>query len=182
MAEPMAKKGYLSLPEILEWSRNVGTRELYETYCTYPHRGLIALLADLNLEEPFLHNEFAARVADKPFTSELILMDWGGLDRRAEVEKLLRVNKIKSFRPSKQSDNDIKQSAWAKSLELWRKPGVEFLQPGSIAGDEFLTPLPEFPGAPHTKMLPPEKEFWEGPMARAWRSGKMVFYAKVCRC
>jgi hypothetical protein len=175
MAEPVATKGYLSLQELFEWSRTVGMKELYEVYCSYPDRTLVGLLVDLKLEEPFLHDEFARRLADKPFTSELILLDWGGLDREKEVEKLLRVNKIKSFRPVKQSDEDIKQSAWAKTLELWRQPGVEFWRPGSVLDNELLTPLPGFPGAPHIRMLPPEKEFWEGSMAKAWRDGKMTF-------
>ncbi len=176
MAEPMARNGYLSLPEILRWSRCIGTRELYEIYCyTYPDSGLIGLLADLKLEESFLDNEFAARVVDKPFTSELILVDWGGLDRKKEVEKLLEVDKIKSRRKWEQSADDIKQSAWAKTIELWRKPGLEFWRPGSVSDTEFSTPLPVFPGAPVVRMIPPEKEFWEGPMARAWSAGKMAY-------
>jgi len=173
---PIAEKGYLSLPEILEWSHSVGMRELYEAYCAYPHRGLITLLADLKLEKSFLDNEFAARTEDKPFTSEMILLDWGGLDRRAEMKKLLAVNKIKRWRPpSKQSDDDIKQSAWKKVLDLWRQPGVEFWRPGALSEDELSTALPEFPGASYIKMLPAEREFWEGLMARAWRDGKMTF-------
>ena len=174
LPEPIATKGKLSLEEILTWSRRVGTKEMYEIYCSYPHRGLITLFADLKLEEPFFHDEFVARVADKPFTSELILIDWGGLDREQEVEKLLRVNKKKSYRPEKQSDDDIKQSAWVKALSLRHQPGVELWRPGNV-NDEVLTPLPEFPGAPYIKMLPSEKEFWEGPMARAWRDGKLAF-------
>jgi hypothetical protein len=167
IAEPMAKKEYLSLAEILEWSRSAGPRKLYETYCTYPDRALIALFVDLKLEEPFFRDEFVARLADKPFTSELILIDWGGLDRQKELEKLLQVNRIKSFRPEKQSDEEIRQSAWVKTWEEWRRLG-------SVSDDE-LTPLPEFPGAPYVKMLPPEKEFWEGPMAKAWHDGKLAF-------
>jgi hypothetical protein len=174
LPDPIATKGHLSLEEILDWSHRVGTKEMYQIYCSYPHRGLITLFADLKLEEPFFDDEFVVRIADKPFTSELILLDWGGLDRKKEVEKLLRVNKKKSFRPEKQSDDDIRQSAWVKALSLWHQPGIELWRPGTV-NDEVLTPLPEFPGAPYIKMLPSEKEFWEGPMARAWRDGKLAF-------
>jgi len=174
LPEPIAARGELSLEEIMNWSRRVETKELYETFCSYPHRGLISLFADLKLEEPFLHDEFAARVIDKPFTAEMILSDWGGLDRVKEVEKLLRVNKIKSFRPEKQSDDDIRQSAWEKTLCLWRQPESALWRPGAV-NDEVLTPMAIFPGAPYIQMLPPEKEFWEGPMARAWHDGKLAF-------
>ncbi len=78
----------------------------------------------------------------------------------------------KSFRPEKYSEQDIKQSAWEKTLELWRAGGSAFW--GSSNG-ELLTPLPRFPGAPYIRMLPVEREFWEGPMAGAWRGGKAAF-------
>ncbi len=168
---PIAEKGYLSLPEILEWSQSVGMRELYETYCTYPHRGLITLLTDLKLEKSFFDNEFAARMEDKPFTSEMILIDWSRLDREAEIATVIKNKSRWSFR---QSNDDIKSQLGAIG-ELWRKPGSDFWSPQSMSGAEFSTPLPEFPGAPYIEMLPPEKEFWEGPMARAWRDGKMAF-------
>jgi hypothetical protein len=50
-------------------------------------RDLVVLVADLKLEEPFIKDQFAARVADKPFTSELILFDWGGLEDHAVGSK-----------------------------------------------------------------------------------------------
>ena len=67
-------------------------------------------------------------------------------------------------------DEDIKQSAWAKTLEEWRKLGT--------LSDDELTPLPAFPDV---KMLRPEKEFWEGPMAQVWRDGKLAFCVRSFR-
>ena len=149
------EKGELSL--ILQWSRDAEPQQLYEVYYTYPHRGLITFFADLKLEEPFFDHEFDTRTIDRSFTREMIRLDWGEEDRQMEIEKLLGINKLKSFRPHKQSDEDLKQLTWLKVLELWRKPGK----------GEPLPELPDFPIA----MLEREKEFWRGQMARAWQIG-----------
>jgi len=166
----IADKDHPSLSETPDWSQDAGLKELYQTYCSYPHRGLIALFIDLKLEEPFFDDEYVARIADKPFTSEIILIDWGGLDREKE---LFAAIKGKSLCARKQSVDDIK-SILGSIGELWREPGLE-----GISSDEILTPLPELPGAPYIEMLPAEREFWEGPVARAWRDGKMAFMREV---
>ena len=168
---PVAKKGYLLLEELVSWSGSVSPQILSESFCVYPHWELTGLMADLKLERLYLDGEFVARLADKPLSTELILLDWEGLDRRAEVEKLLEVNKIKWGRPREQSVEDIKQSTWAKALEVWRQPSHEFWRLGN---DELSTPLPNFPGFPYIKMFPCELEFWHGPMTRAWQEGKRV--------
>lgn len=54
-----------------------------------------------------MDNEFAARLGDKPFTSEMILIDWGGLDRKKE---LFRAIKSKSVWARKQSNDEIESA------------------------------------------------------------------------
>jgi len=86
--EPIHDKEFLSLPEILKWGRDLTIKVLYQYHCIRPSdRDLVVLVADLKLEEPFIKDQFAARVADKPFTSELILFDWGGLEDHAVGSK-----------------------------------------------------------------------------------------------
>ncbi len=87
VAKSMAAKGHLSLKEVLEWSSTAGRNWLYELYCSYPDRALMGLFVDFKLEGAFVNDEFARRVADKPFTAELVLFDWGGVDCAKEVEK-----------------------------------------------------------------------------------------------
>jgi hypothetical protein len=160
--EPIARNGYLSLAAIMEWNRSAGPQRLYETYCAYPDPTLVGLYIDLKLEGSFLNSEFVARLEDKPFSSEMILVDWDGLDREKE---LLRIAKSKSTWGRKWSDENIK-STLGKMYEWSRED--------KFTADE-TTSIPEFVGAPHIQMLPDEKEFWEGPMTKAWHDGKNAF-------
>jgi hypothetical protein len=161
--EPIARNGYLSLAKIMEWNRSAGPQRLYETYCAYPDPTLVGLYIDLKLEGSFLNSEFVARLEHKPFSSEMILVDWDGLDREKE---LLRIAKSKGTWGRKWSDDNIK-STLGKMYEWWREVDT-------VTADE-TTMIPEFPDAPHIQMLPDEKEFWEGPMTKAWHDGKNAF-------
>src|SRR6266508_3661581 len=48
----------------------------------------------------------------------------------------------------------------------WCEPDIAFV-------DDEASPLPEFP--PYIEMMPIEREFWEGTMAKAWQGGKAAF-------
>jgi hypothetical protein len=169
IAEPVAQKGYLSFAEIVAWNHEVQPKELYEAYCSYPDRLLIGLLVDLKLERFFLDDEFAKRLSDKPFTTEMLLIDCG-LDREKELNRVIRT---KSIWARKQSADDIRDLLGAVG-ELWCEPSSK-----NISDEEIITPLPKFPGAPHIKMLHPEKEFWEGPITKIWQDGKRAFVRKT---
>lgn len=52
--------------------------------------------------------ELEKRMQKKQLSSELILLDWEGLDRTKELQKLLQVDKIKSYDAREQEDVDIK--------------------------------------------------------------------------
>ncbi|TAK06100.1 hypothetical protein EPO44_05805 [bacterium] len=161
----------LSLEEIMQWAQALTPKVLYENYCTYPAPVLTGLLLDLKIEEVFMEAELGRRFESKKVASEFVILDWGGLDRTKEIKRLLQVDKIKSFRPWEQEDSDIKQEALTKALELWREPGNVPVEESS--------PLPAFPLENFLPMLPSEREFWDGPMARAWEDGKKAWLRAV---
>jgi hypothetical protein len=121
---------------------------------------------DLQIEERFFRiPEFVRRLEDKPLTSKILLFE-AGYDRELNLERILSVDKIKSYRLRDYDENDIRQTSKLKFFELLRK------QRSSLR-IKRRSPL-VFPGEKEglIKMLPPEKKFWQGPMARALESGR----------
>lgn len=140
----------IGLEDILRWRRDLSVECLYEAYCTYPNPTLIGLMAILKIDEAVIDFELITRLQDKPVTQEFIRLDWLGEYRTAHVKRLLKIERRVA---------DLQQWALLKALEVWRKPGTAH-------AESF--PLPPFPAE---EMLPPEREFWEGPMRRAWELG-----------
>ncbi len=167
LAEPLARRGELTLEEILLWRRDPITRPLYEAYCTYPDRPLIGLMAVLRIDEARMDFEWARRLGDKPVTQEFIRLDWLEEDRSTQVKRLLKVDRITSYQPWEQDEKDLQQSALLKAIELWRTPGRPSENPSRL------------PSFPLKNMLPQEREFWEGPMARAWANGHGTFLGET---
>jgi hypothetical protein len=119
------------------------------------------------MEERFcIEPEMARRLRGKPFTSAMIVLD-EGQDAVLDIERILKVDKIKSRHLREQEDVDIKQDALTIAVEKWREPDARVSVRKS-------TPLPAFPAIGLIGMLPNEEKFWEGAMARAWKNGKLA--------
>ena len=153
--------------DVIRWVKDVTPKMLRETYCVYPDAALFALHLDLQIEERFfLIPEFVRRLEDKPLASETLLLEVG-YDRELNLEQLLHVDKIKSYRLRDYDENDIRQESKARVFEILKDWGATLsVKRGS--------PLPSLPGEKEglIKMFPAEKEFWQGPMARAWKNGR----------
>ena len=162
---PVARDGGLSLTEIVGWGADLSVKNLFQAYCTYPHRELVGVMADLQMEEVFIDAEMVHRLDGKPMACEFIRLDWLGENRITQVERILRTNKIQSHRPPwKEEKENLKQSAWLEALDAWRETG-------DVCGEAFALPAMPFP----PEMMPDEQEFWDGPMARAWDIGRPSF-------
>ena len=92
-----------------------------------PEYQLIGVLADTILETAIITSELRNRLTDKPIGRDLVLVDQGRKDIDA-LRKLLKVDKITSYRPSKYDGNDIQQDVSAKTFQRYRQQGQDALR------------------------------------------------------
>ena len=109
------RKGLFRTSTLLQ----VDTR-LYES-CHF--RQLIRPLFDAILETDTITKELRDRMADKPLGRDLILVDQGRKDLDT-LQRLLQVDKITSYRPSKYDDRDIQQDVWVKPFDFTGNKGT----------------------------------------------------------
>lgn len=131
---------------------------------------LVTITSYSKIEEEILENELVARLKRQPVASEMLLIDAGKRapqthgqgeqrrDRFMELEKLLKTDRIKSFRPWEQDDSDIRNIALTKTFELWRKKATINLE---SCYKELSFPL-------GIEMTPDEDAFWKGIILEAW--------------
>jgi hypothetical protein len=114
-----------------------------------------------------LDHEFARRMEQHKVGSELLLL-LDGHNRLQEFQKLLSVDKIKSFNLREQSADDIQQSAVTNAFSAWNNLKSRYSK------DPYQPP--EFP----FDMLPQEKEFWRDMMInRVWTTGKEAHMSEM---
>ncbi len=175
----------------LAWGLTIPMLREAHKSCSHP-AGLvlpIAVVLDCRLEILFVHKEMNRRGKAIPMALTMIGLDpdYGSvtndpnivqdLDKRLGLGKEEnrfrfhdpRTNRVVvKIRPAEEEPMDSYQKGLLAVLEEWRKPART---------TENIGPRPPFP-APDD-MLPEEREFWEGPMARAWEAGQAVLDKQV---
>jgi len=136
-----------------------------------PDPQLIGVLADAILENGIVTREMRNRLADKPVGKDLILFDQGRKTDVDALQRLLKIDKITSYRPSKYDDKDIQQDAWVKTLQLYKGQGNAALRQHRGR----IRPI----SPPQIRLHQPEREFWDKVVLRAWSNNLKRYIEKV---
>jgi len=140
-------------------------------YESCPKRQLIGVLSDAILETDMITKELRDRLADKPVGRDLILVDQGRKDNLDTLQRLLQVDKISSYRPSKYDSTDIQQDVWVKTFQVYRQQGKDALRQYS-GHIRSISPPP-------IAMHHAEQEFWKKVVLPAWSNNLKRYIEKV---
>lgn len=155
---PVNKEG---MKDILVKSMNLTPLSLAAIYHATSDGPLVSLLANLIIEELFIGQELERRLVDKRWGTVLNLAPFfcdTPLPSFEWIAKGLKVDKIKSFRPHKQDDDEIRTDSVLRAIELAKNLESPAYDPG---------PLPSFP----LELRPVEASFWNVGLGRVWREG-----------
>ncbi|MEE8256765.1 MAG: hypothetical protein V3R60_02645 [Acidobacteriota bacterium] len=188
----------IPIQQAREWRYRLTIPVLREVYKSCPHPGPISLKLDCDLEVRFIYEEMNQRGKAIPLAKTMVLLDpdYGGVAndpaRVDETVRLLGLRKrgtrfrnprtgrmVTKTRPrDDQPDStsrripppslEASQNGFLALFEIWKEPGRTA---------ERIGPRPPFL-APDD-MLPEEREFWEGPLARAWEGAQAILDKQI---